>query len=230
MKQKSPIKQRILEYIEYKEMSKYEFYKTTGITRGILDQQNGINESNIIKFINSFSEIQIPWLITGDGDMIKSNTPKTLEKQQDNSDQEVRNNNISTIIAKTFMPLIPIDNLDSFLINHKAEQDANNQSNFLETAFSDADFYTRIHDPSLYPLFNSGDVIACKLIHINDFIQWNKIYLLSTNQGTIVKRILQGRDENHLKMCSDNPKFHAFEISRDEIKAMAIVRGGIHLE
>ena len=34
MQEKSPIKKNILQYIEYKGISKYKFYQETGITRG----------------------------------------------------------------------------------------------------------------------------------------------------------------------------------------------------
>lgn len=224
MKQKSSIKKRIIQYIDHTDITKYEFYKTTGITRGILDQDNGITESNILKFIHSYPAVNIVWLIVGEGDMVKAestytgNTPTIPHPVQ------------TDMPAFTSLPLIPIEHLGSFLAKDPAAQKIDYPTNFIETQFSDADFFTRVRDLSLFPLYASGDVIACKIIHPSDFIQWNKIYLLSTHQGIIVKRILEGKDEDHFKMSSDNPSFHSFEIARSEINAMAIVRGGVHLE
>ena len=51
MQIKSLIKKSILKYLEDQGISKYEFYKKTGITRGILDQNNGMSEENITKFL-----------------------------------------------------------------------------------------------------------------------------------------------------------------------------------
>lgn len=69
MQKKSPIKERILETLANKGFTRYEFYKKTGITRGVLDKENGISEENIAKFLAYFSDINITWLITGRGTM-----------------------------------------------------------------------------------------------------------------------------------------------------------------
>jgi len=71
MQEKSLIKKNILQYIEYKCISKYNFYQKTGITRGILDQNNGMSEENTTKFLAFFPEVNPEWLILGIGDMIK---------------------------------------------------------------------------------------------------------------------------------------------------------------
>ncbi|ALJ05147.1 hypothetical protein APS56_08425 [Pseudalgibacter alginicilyticus] len=70
----SPIKKRILQYIEYKHISKYKFYQETGITRGVLDKDSGISEDNIAKFIAYDKTINLEWLLTGVGEMIKRET------------------------------------------------------------------------------------------------------------------------------------------------------------
>lgn len=69
MQENSPIKKRILQVIEFKELSKYEFYKKSGITRGILDQNNGISEENITRFLEYMPDINTHWLLTGQGSM-----------------------------------------------------------------------------------------------------------------------------------------------------------------
>lgn len=70
MQENSPIKKRILQVIDFKEITKYEFYKKTGITRGILDQNNGISEENISKFLEYMPDINTYWLLTGEGSML----------------------------------------------------------------------------------------------------------------------------------------------------------------
>lgn len=70
--EKSPIKQNILLYLAYKGVSAYEFYKESGVTRGILQQNNGISEDNIARFLAYAPDVRVEWLITGKGDMISS--------------------------------------------------------------------------------------------------------------------------------------------------------------
>jgi len=71
MQKKSPIKQNILIFLDFKGLSRYEFYQITGITRGILDQNNGISEYNIAKFLAYYTEINPEWLLTGRGSMVR---------------------------------------------------------------------------------------------------------------------------------------------------------------
>ncbi len=78
MQEKSLIKKNILEYLEIKNITKYEFYQKTGITRGILSQNNGMSEENTAKFLAYFKEINPEWLITGKGNMLKD-TSESIE-------------------------------------------------------------------------------------------------------------------------------------------------------
>lgn len=71
MQEKSSIKERILEVLDFKDISKYQFYKESKITRGVLDKSSGLSESNITKFIAYLPEINLEWLITGEGKMLK---------------------------------------------------------------------------------------------------------------------------------------------------------------
>lgn len=71
MQENSPIKERILTYLDYKGVTRYKFYKVTGITRGILDQKNGITEDNLLKFLYYAQDISLKWLLFGEGDIIK---------------------------------------------------------------------------------------------------------------------------------------------------------------
>lgn len=79
MRQISPIKNRILQYIDYKNISKYKFYQKTGITRGVLDKESGISEENIAKFIAYSDDIDLNWLLTGKGKMLKTDNENNDE-------------------------------------------------------------------------------------------------------------------------------------------------------
>ncbi len=71
--EKSLIKQNILLYLADKGVSPYEFYKISGVTRGILQQNNGISEDNIARFLAYATDVNTEWLLTGKGEMTKTN-------------------------------------------------------------------------------------------------------------------------------------------------------------
>lgn len=66
---KSVIKQNIALVLNDQGISKQKCYKLTGICRGILDQNTGIAEENIIKFLSHFEDVNANWLIMKKGDM-----------------------------------------------------------------------------------------------------------------------------------------------------------------
>jgi hypothetical protein len=73
----SPVKQRILLFIDYLHISKREFYEKTGISRGTMDNNTGITEDTLAKLIATYKNINPSWLLIGAGDMltIENSTP-----------------------------------------------------------------------------------------------------------------------------------------------------------
>ena len=81
------MKERILQFIEYKRLSKNKFYKETGLSNGILDKQGGISSDSLEKIYYVYPEINLDWLLTGKGEMLK----------KEGVVQEAHNNISSTI-------------------------------------------------------------------------------------------------------------------------------------
>lgn len=88
---KSLVKQNILQVIEIKGITKYEFYKKTRITRGVLDQNNGMSEENIARFLAYFTDIDANWLVTGEGEMLKRKVQDQLVSQSEQESQPTEN-------------------------------------------------------------------------------------------------------------------------------------------
>lgn len=84
MREFSIVKQRILQFLDFKEISKYQFYKFTGITNGILSQTNGISEENLLRFLTTFPEISAEWLLRGEGAMTVGGDAATAETNINN--------------------------------------------------------------------------------------------------------------------------------------------------
>ena len=80
MQQISPIKKRILQYIDNQGLTKYKFYQDSGITRGVLDKDSGITEDNIAKFIAYAPDVNLSWLLTGEGEMLNTKSKKNVLK------------------------------------------------------------------------------------------------------------------------------------------------------
>ena len=97
--------------------------------------------------------------------------------------------------------------------------------------FKGADFLISVRGSSMYPKYSSGDIVVCKRIPMTDlFFQWNKVYVLDTKQGALIKRIKPGKDQKHVLIVSDNEKYEPFELPYTALNAVAIVIGVIRLE
>ena len=93
------------------------------------------------------------------------------------------------------------------------------------------DFMIRVKGSSMYPKYNSGDLVACKKLSIKDlFFQWNKVYVLDKEQGALIKRIKKSDTDNCIKIVSDNPNYDPFVMPLDKIYAISLVVGVIRLE
>jgi len=94
----SPIKHRILQYIEYLGISKRDFYAKTMISRGTLESSTGITEEIIARFIATYQNISPVWLLTGEGAM--TTDKKGYNSVQDN-DQILRESGSASYTCKS---------------------------------------------------------------------------------------------------------------------------------
>lgn len=129
------------------------------------------------------------------------------------------------------VPLIPIDAMagygkgDMSVMYHEAEK-------FLIPEFGNKmDFLIRITGTSMNPKYFNGDLIGCKVIPINTFLQWGKVYVLDTVQGALCKRVWPSKRKGFIICRSDNAEMYPdFEISWNDVRALALVVGLIRRE
>jgi hypothetical protein len=74
------LKERILQYLDFKGVSKYECYRKTGITNGIFSKKEGLSEDNMLRFLSYYADINLNWLFTGQGEMLRQPPSSTGEE------------------------------------------------------------------------------------------------------------------------------------------------------
>lgn len=218
------IKDRVLYISEIKGVSREKFFKDLDLSyanfKGI-QKKSALNSDAIDKIISKYNDINAEWLITGKGEMLKHYDSLGVVNEPETAYQ---------VAAKQKgIPLIPIDAMAGFgtqettILAIECDQ-------YIVPAFKGVDFLIQVKGQSMQPRYNSGDIIACKKLTINDtFFQWGKVYVLDTEQGALVKRIRKGKDDNHILAISDNPDYDPFELHLSQLNALAIVMGVIRL-
>ena len=77
----SPIKERILKYIEYKEIKRDVFFQKTDIVRSNFSGNGAKSEiggDKIVRILNEYPDINPEWLLTGKGEMLKKTDKRVV--------------------------------------------------------------------------------------------------------------------------------------------------------
>ena len=74
------IRERILKYLVFRNISRYRFYKETGLSNGFLDKEGAINSDNCEKICSCYKDINPEWLVIGKGDMVKYGADDDVER------------------------------------------------------------------------------------------------------------------------------------------------------
>jgi len=64
-------KEKILQYLDYKGISKNKFYITTGLSTGFLDSGNSLGVDKLRIIIDNYPDFNPEWLLTNKGSMLK---------------------------------------------------------------------------------------------------------------------------------------------------------------
>lgn len=181
------IKDRLKEIRDYAKMGQTNFEKHTGISSGYFNKIKGsIGSDTILKIANKFPELNLDWLITGKGEMLKNAPAINYECKGS--------------------PYYDVDFIGGFDIV------LNNQTINPEY-YIDFEPYNKpgvmwcnITGHSMEPAINHGDTIAIK--EVNDwqsYISFGEIYaIITTNNMRTVKKIRKGESIEQFKLVPVN--------------------------
>lgn len=209
-----------------KELSKY--LNDKGLTQKSIATTLGVSEQFVNALVNgrrAFGRktsqewqkhfgLSAVWLLTGEGDMLSSSSsakPQPSAKAERLSDDEDYK-----------VPLVPISALGGSLndFNLAVKRDD------CETVISpikDIDMAIKISGDSMEPEYPSGSTVLIKKINEHAFLEWGKVYVLSTCNGTVIKRLMPTDDPNKVLCESINPKYPPFEVSLEHVYGVYIV-------
>ena len=229
------IKEKILAFLTERGIKKVEFFEKTGIQSSNF---KGVNLTSapgsdmLVKILTLYPELSAEWLLTGEGDMLKSKRSSeviSLANEAKSDYKVTKNKAITQDISVETRPRIPFDAAAGSLsdvIGSVRPEDCE-QIPVIPT-FPRYDFTIFARGNSMEPQYLSGDELACLLIKERSFIQWGRPHVLDTAQGIVVKRIFDAGDSILCK--SDNPDYPDFKVLKSDIYRMAIVVGSLRIE
>ena len=231
---------RLFEFFREKALSNYKVEQACGLSNGYLRNLRKAPSAEILERIfSTYPELSREWVMYGSGEMLRSSVSPATETQPrddrqmtDTNTNELRRNYEGTSDLKR-LPLVTQKAVAGFGNADFAirEEDVKDYYVVPKFRYHQVDFMIEISGSSMYPKYNSGDVVACTILHDGSFIQWNKCHIVSTReQGILCKRLMPGSSDDCLKMVSDNENYPPFEVPKEEITGIALVVGVIRLE
>lgn len=82
------------------------------------------------------------------------------------------------------------------------------------------DFAISVSGDSMSPEYPSGSIVLIKRINEVAFIEWGKVYVLDTCNGTIIKKLMPSSDEGKVTCVSINPEYPPFDVSLEHIRGV----------
>lgn len=226
MKKISIQKERIIQFLEYKGITKNRFYVETGISNGTLDKVSGLSLETVEKFYNVYPEINPDWLITGKGEMIKSeknlniisNNRKTKDGKVDEQEIPLYDFEATAGLKDLFNSDSPRKVLDTIKIPNIPKCDG---------AIS-------VTGDSMYPLLKSGDIVLYKQVAIED-VFFGEMYLLSIQlnewEEYITVKYVQKSDkgDEYVKLVSQNGHHQPKDVLTKSITAIALIKASVRI-
>lgn len=210
----SHFKKNILQFIDYKGIKKSEFYRKTGITRGVLDHSTGLTEDNLTKFIVSFPEVNVNWLLTGNGQMISGDKIESDNMHSgSNEDKAIYNKTPSIVTVDSHnednIVLVPQKLKAGYLQGYNNPKFIAKLPTFRMPGLNNGVFRMfPVEGNSMFPTLTNNSFVVGQFVEnwITD-IKDNRLYIIISNQmeDGLVKRCINRIEKYNNLICkSDN--------------------------
>ena len=202
------IKARLTAYLRYKGINKSEFGRIIGVSNAYISSiRKSIQPDKAEKIALSFPDLNIAWLMTGEGEMIKSNTGQDFD---DKPQEDVHG---------TVVPLLPIlahggklTDFECSISRYECEK--------VVSPIDGVDLAITISGDSMAPEYPSGSSVLIKKVNEKAFIEWGKVYVLDTCNGTIIKQLMPHDNPSYVKCVSLNSAYPPFDLSLSYVHAI----------
>ena len=203
MSDSQTVKDRLLIYIKYLGIGQSKFEKLCGLSNGYINNSKGnFGSAKIEDILKACDDLNRSWLLTGEGEMLKSKNDPCDKDGSGNEDIEIEHVRLLPLFAHG-------GSLSDFTVSVK-----DSDCEKVVSPVKGADFAIQVTGDSMAPEYPSGSVILIKKINESAFIEWGKAYVLDTENGSVVKKVVPSDKEGCIRCVSINPdpSFDPFDV------------------
>ncbi len=171
-----------------------------------------ISEKSINK-ISSSCDINVEWLLTGEGEMLKENNTSVTEVTEIEPNGNV-------------IPLLPVEAIAGGLQDWSKTVELADCRKVV-SPIPGADYAIQVSGDSMEPEIHNGTYIYIKKINERSFIPWGNTMVVDTENGVVVKKLFPVENNTQTILAkSVNPAYPPFKIPTDSIFGIYRVLGG----
>ena len=218
---------RFDEYMSFRHLNDNRVTAQLGLTNGVIGKSRGegrdLSKRVLEKIEKFYTDLNIDWLITGEGEMLKDSRPvmpaQTFQLRTDRS------------VTVQDIPLYDFDAAAGLVaIFNDLHAEPIDYLRIPNLPVVDGAIFVR--GESMSPLLKSGDIVMYKKKELSlDSILWGEIYLLSFQSDgdsyTAVKYIQKSEAPGMVRLASFNPTFAPKDIPMESITALALVKASL---
>ena len=216
---------RLKDFIDYKGLPIAAFEKSIGMSNASFGKQlkkkGAIGTDKLENILNTYPELSPLWLMTGEGDMLKTTKSsinpaltesdptqgfnyvpptaptKDIFRSNPNKHSSPSQSSFERIFASSrspeAIPLVSVKAVGGFAGQDFSIQEQDIEGYYVIPKFRhlNVDFLIEVTGDSMMPRFFPGDIIACSIITNPRFIQWNKAYLIATREDGMIVKRLR---------------------------------------
>lgn len=233
---------RLKDFIDYKGLPIATFEKSIGMSNASFGKQlkrkGAIGTDKLENILKAYPELSPLWLMTGEGEMLKSPKPcmdpaltesdpahginyvpptsPTKDKPNSNLHRlsSPEHNSFDRILTSSrtpeAIPLVSVKAVGGFAGRNFSIQEQDIEGYYVIPKFRhlNVDFLIEVSGDSMMPRFFPGDIIACSVIHNPRFIQWNKPYLIATREDGMIVKRLNESDDPDAFIAVSDNEFY----------------------
>lgn len=185
-----------------------------------------MGEGKLVKILDYCRDLNPMWLLTGEGDMIKQDSPQIQQLHHPKAIEKIHEE--QTVNLYDFEASAGLRTLFD-----------NGRANVIDTIripnLPKCDGAIHIVGDSMYPILKSGDIVLYKEINLDvRNIYWGETYLLSYYEdeedvAVVIKYVQRSEEPGCIKLVSHNAHHAPRDIEFSKINAMAIVKASIRI-
>lgn len=197
---------KLKEYFENKGITQSEIAEKLGVSKAYVNAlftgKRAFGKKQAEAWVNLFG-LSASWLLTGEGDMLTGE-----QTMQSSTESDIH-----------LIPLLPVSaqggSLNDFVVSIKESS-----CEKIISPIKGADYAMSVSGESMAPEYPSGSQILIKRIDEKAFIDWGRVYVLDTCNGTVIKRLFPSETADKVLCKSINPEFPPFEVSLSDVYAV----------